>query len=152
MRSYMELFICKGIGIFCPKSAPWGGSKYSKSAKNSIWPPSCPRLLKIAWWCHHLICIWNFVRFSGRWWRGGDHKNMEKSTKIKASCEYLCEFEDNPSISMSSKNFLTKFFFVGPPTHSLKSLKNDTKYKQMRCDTMLINILIYGVVNLNRTL
>ena len=28
---------------------------------------------------------------------------MEKNTKIKPSCEYHCEFEDNPSISMSSK-------------------------------------------------
>ena len=28
---------------------------------------------------------------------------MEKSTKIKPSCEYHCEFEENPSISMSSK-------------------------------------------------
>ena len=36
-------------------------------------------------------------------WEGGDHKNMEKNTKIKPSCEYLCEFEENPSISMSSK-------------------------------------------------
>ena len=28
---------------------------------------------------------------------------MEKSTKIKPLCEYHCEFEENPSISMSSK-------------------------------------------------
>ena len=31
---------------------------------------------------------------------------MEKSTKIKPSCEYHCEFEENPSISMSSKIFV----------------------------------------------
>ena len=28
---------------------------------------------------------------------------MKKTTKMRPSCEYLCEFEDNPSISMSSK-------------------------------------------------
>ena len=33
-------------------------------------------------------------------WRSQKHG---KNTKIKPSCEYLCEFEDNPSISMSSK-------------------------------------------------
>ena len=31
---------------------------------------------------------------------------MEKSTKIKQSCEYRCEFEENPSISISSKIFV----------------------------------------------
>ena len=31
---------------------------------------------------------------------------MEKSTKIKPSCEYHCEFEENPSISISSKIFV----------------------------------------------
>ena len=37
---------------------------------------------------------------------GNNHSNIEKSTKIKPSWKNLTMFEENPSISMSSKIFV----------------------------------------------
>ena len=115
----MDLLIGTVIGIFGAKSAPLRGSKYSENANfghivffpDAIFSNQDPIMHCGMTSSPHLHtdfvvreCSKNVNSDVVR--EGGDQKNMKKTTKIRPSWKNHTLFEENPSISMSSKIFV----------------------------------------------